>query len=260
MPAASTPESLSSCATERGTDRLRSRFNSEREPDFFRPLNDTLQVSSLGIGTYLGECDDATDRQYIAAIRTALQHGINLIDSAINYRCQRSERCVGAALRDAIGADEVKRDETIVSTKGGYIPLERQPPATRRDYEALLRKEYFDRGIMSPNDVVAGGHCVAAPYIADQIRRSRRNLGVGTIDIYYLHNPEQQLDVLDKTAFLDRMRNAFAILEQEYSAFSAARNREFVSLNREQRMREMFQAVDGVLRRHPEVGEYNQKI
>jgi phosphomannomutase/phosphoglucomutase len=28
----------------------------------------------------------------------------------------------------------------------------------------------------------------------------------------------------------------------------------------EARMREMFEAVDGVLRTHPEVGEYNQKI
>jgi phosphomannomutase / phosphoglucomutase len=28
----------------------------------------------------------------------------------------------------------------------------------------------------------------------------------------------------------------------------------------EQRMREMFEAIDAVLRTHPEVGEYNQKI
>jgi phosphomannomutase/phosphoglucomutase len=28
----------------------------------------------------------------------------------------------------------------------------------------------------------------------------------------------------------------------------------------EQRMRDMFELVDGVLRTHPEVGEYNQKI
>jgi aryl-alcohol dehydrogenase-like predicted oxidoreductase len=212
------PKALTGCATERGTDRFRSRFAAERESDFFRPLNDTLQVSSLGVGTYLGETDDATDRRYIQAIRTALKNGINLIDSAINYRCQRSERCVGAALRDAVGADEVKRDETVVCTKGGYIPLEGQPPPTRRDYEALLRKEYFDRGIMSPDDVVAGGHCLAAPYLADQIRRSRRNLGVRTIDIYYLHNPEQQLDVLEREVFLSRIHDAFAKLEQAVAA------------------------------------------
>ena len=59
-----------------------------------------LAVSSLGIGTYLGNPDENTDRGYTAAIVEAAQNGINVIDAAINYRFQRSERSIGAALTE----------------------------------------------------------------------------------------------------------------------------------------------------------------
>jgi len=201
-------------ATTRGTERFRRRFAAQREPYFYRSLSDTVHVSSLGIGTYLGECDDATDRDYVETLTAAFRSGVNLVDSAINYRCQRSERCVGTALREAIADGIVKRDEVVICTKGGYIPLDGRPPATRREYEDFLRAHYFDRGIMTSSDVVAGGHCIAPSYITDQIRRSARNLGVKTIDIYYLHNPEQQLDAITRDDFRTRMRDAFAALEQ----------------------------------------------
>lgn len=201
-------------ATTRGTERFRKRFAARREPYFYRSLSDTVHVSSLGVGTYLGECDDATDQAYVATLTAAFRSGINLVDSAINYRCQRSERCVGAALGGAIADGIVKRDEVVICTKGGYIPLDGRPPETRREYEEFLRTQYFDRGVMTPSDVVAGGHCIAPSYITDQIRRSARNLGVKTIDIYYLHNPEQQLDAVTRDDFRSRMSEAFAALEQ----------------------------------------------
>src|SRR5947209_5884596 len=57
-----------------------------------------LSISSLGIGTYLGPDDDTTDTLYEAAVERAIVSGINVVDSAINYRGQRSERAVGRAL------------------------------------------------------------------------------------------------------------------------------------------------------------------
>lgn len=205
---------LKGYATERGTGRLRKRFADLREPYFYRPLQDTLHISSLGIGTYLGECDDATDEAYRIALETAFAAGVNLVDSAINYRCQRSERCVGAAIHSAVAKGVIRRDELVVCTKGGYIPLDGRPPATRREYDEFLNTQYFARGVMTPADVVAGGHCIAPGYVTDQIRRSLRNIGVGTIDIYYLHNPEQQLDAVPRERFIARLRAAFAALEQ----------------------------------------------
>ena len=82
-------------ATATGTERFHQRVAARFVDDFFRPLAGGLTASSIGIGTYLGECADADDASYTSAIRSALENGINLVDSSINYRCQRSERAVG---------------------------------------------------------------------------------------------------------------------------------------------------------------------
>lgn len=209
---------IAGCATREGTERYRGRFAAAHAEDFYRPLADVLSVSSIGLGTYLGDCDDTTDAAYASSVRTALTSGINLLDSAINYRCQRSERAVGTALRALLSSREAARDEIVVCSKAGYIPLDKTPPPTRRDYEALLKAQYFDRGIVRPEEVVAGGHCIAPGYLADQIERSRRNLGISTVDIYYLHNPEQQLDALPREAFTGAITAAFTQLEREVAA------------------------------------------
>lgn len=209
---------VAGCATQEGTERYRRRFAPTRAEDFYRPLADVLSVSSIGLGTYLGDCDDATDRAYTEAADHAVRSGINLLDSAINYRCQRSERALAAALRALISSGAAARDEIVLCTKAGYIPLDGAPPATRRDYDALLQAQYFDTGLIRPDDIVASGHCIAPAYLVDQIQRSRRNLGVSTIDIFYIHNPEQQLEARSRETFNAGMRAAFAQLELEVAA------------------------------------------
>ncbi len=205
-------------ASEAGTARLAARFIGERIPDFYRPAAAGLRASSIGIGTYLGEADDADDRRYDESIRAAVAVGLNVIDTAINYRCQRSERVIGAALASLIADGVTRRDEIVVCTKGGYIPLDGSPPASREEYSAFIDREYFSPGIMRAEDVVGGGHCIAPGYIADQIARSRANLGVDTIDVYYLHNPEQQVPAIDSGAFRKRMVAAFEALESRVDA------------------------------------------
>ncbi|MGH7665654.1 MAG: aldo/keto reductase [Gemmatimonadaceae bacterium] len=201
-------------ATRNGTARYAARYESTFIPGFYRTVADQCRVSSIGLGTYLGDPEGGDDARYEAALRLAFAYGINLVDSAINYRCQRSERAVGAALVAAIEVGDVERDEVMLCTKGGYIPLDGTPPASRDEYQAYLAHNFYDAGIMTPDDVVAGGHCLAPAFIADQIERSRNNLGVETIDIYYLHNPEQQLDSVDRTTLTSRLRDAFALLEE----------------------------------------------
>jgi len=202
-------------ATPDGTQRFRKRFAKSQSDGFYRELADGLLVSSLGLGTYLGECDDAEDERYTAAACAAFEKGVNLLDTAINYRCQRSERAVGEALRSAIAMRVIKREEVVVCTKGGYVPLDRMPPSTKEAYREFLDNEYFARGVMKPADVVAGGHCLTPRYLEDQIDRSRNNIGVQVIDVYYVHNPEQQLEVLSRSAFLTAIRGAFAVLEKQ---------------------------------------------
>jgi aryl-alcohol dehydrogenase-like predicted oxidoreductase len=57
-------------------------------------------------------------------------------------------------------------------------------------------------------------HSMHPDFLADQIDRSRTNLGLGTIDIFYLHNPETQLGFVSREEFDQRIRLAFLKLEQ----------------------------------------------
>jgi len=77
-----------------------------------------LKLSEMGIGTYLGELDEKTDAGYYETIKAAIEKGVNVIDTAINYRYMKSERVIGKVL------SKVGRDKVIVSTKGGYIPYD----------------------------------------------------------------------------------------------------------------------------------------
>ncbi|HEX9418723.1 MAG TPA: aldo/keto reductase, partial [Methylomirabilota bacterium] len=84
-------------ATPEGTAAYRASRGARAADGHFREWRG-LALSSIGAGTYLGPDDDATDAQYEAAIERAIESGINVVDSAVNYRGQRSERAVGRAL------------------------------------------------------------------------------------------------------------------------------------------------------------------
>jgi aryl-alcohol dehydrogenase-like predicted oxidoreductase len=204
-------------ATPEGTHRFQQRFAGTQSDHFYRPIAGSFLVSALGFGSYLGDCDDSEDARYTSTTRAALERGVNLLDTAINYRCQRSERAIGQAVRTSVATGAIKRDEVVVCTKGGYIPLERIPPATKEGYRGFLDSEYYGPGVMQPSDVISGGHCLAPGYLDDQIERSRKNLGLAVIDIYYLHNPEHQLDVIPRSNFLNVVRDAFSTLEKHVS-------------------------------------------
>src|SRR5271157_1840186 len=187
---------LQNRATADATSAYVGRFVSL--PDHFRHAIG-LSVSSIGIGTYLGDHDKETDRAYEEAIKAALLGGINLIDTSINYRFQRSERSIGKALGELVASGRIRREEVVVATKGGYITFDGDVPADPRAY---LRENYLKTGLIRPDDLVEGSHCIAPRYIDAMIEASRANLGLETIDIYYLHNPETQLGKLERPEFL----------------------------------------------------------
>lgn len=201
-------------ATPEGTGRYASRYGATRGAGPFRDAF-SLLLSPVGLGTYLGESDDASDRRYEGAIRRALALGCNVFDTAINYRCQRSERVLGRTLAAAFAEGAVRRDEVVVATKGGYLPFDGTPP---RNVPAFFRLTYLDSGLLKPRDLVSGCHSIAPRYLENQIERSRRNLGLETLDFYYLHNPEQQFDELESSGFLGRMREAFTLLESKVAS------------------------------------------
>lgn len=198
-------------ATPQGTERFKLRFPAAAEAGHFRRLGD-LWVSSIGLGTYLGEPSDEIDRGYEEAVAAALERGVNLFDSAINYRHQRSERALGRALERAFADGVAARDEIVVATKAGFLPLDAEVP---EDPAAYLRREYVEPGTLGAGELVAGSHCLAPSFLADQLRRSRANLGLETIDLYYLHNPETQLAERSSEQLLEGLGVAFGWLERE---------------------------------------------
>ncbi len=200
-------------ATPAGTAAYAARMT-RAGAGHFRRFRD-LSIASVGLGSYLGETTVAADDAYRAAVRAALGCGINLFDSAINYRHMRSERAIGAALAEAVAAGEVAREEVVVATKGGYLPFDAAPPPDIKEY---VEAAWLRPGIIRPGELVAGCHCLAPAYLRDQIARSRANLGVETIDVYYLHNPEAQLGAVPRDEFMKRVTAAFETLEAECAA------------------------------------------
>ena len=201
-------------ATADGTLRYAARFQGRSAAGHFREIRGGLVLSSIGIGTYLGEPDDSTDRAYTDAVVAAVESGINVVDSAINYRFQRSERAIGAALRDLF-AKGYSRDEIVLCTKAGFLTPDGEMPTDPNSY---FSREFLERGIFTADDIAAGCHCMAPGYLSDQLERSRRNLGVATIDVFYLHNPETQLSEVSPEVFRARIREAFLFLESSVAS------------------------------------------
>ncbi|PYN44419.1 MAG: aldo/keto reductase [Candidatus Rokuibacteriota bacterium] len=209
-------------ATVEGTRRYTQRFTGRLAAEHFRELEGGAGawLSTLGLGTYLGPEDGVTDVLYQDAVLRSLALGVNVIDTAVNYRHQRSERAIRTALATAIAKGVVGRDEVVVATKGGFISFDGAVP---RDPRAYFAATYVDTGIIKPGEVVRGAHCMSPRYLRDQIDRSRANLGLETLDVYYLHNPETQLDEVERAEFIIRIRAAFEALEAAVSAGGIAR-------------------------------------
>lgn len=201
---------LAGRATVAGTTRYAARFAGKLSGDHFGAL-DGLTVSSVGLGTYLGAPDDATDALVASAARTCLRSGVNVLDTAINYRHQRGERSLGVALSEAIAAGELARDEVVVCTKGGFLPLDGVVPKSPK---AFLHKTYIETGLARPEDIVADCHCISPTFLEAQLERSRVNLGLDTLDVYFLHNPETQLESVSRMELARRVKAAFEVLER----------------------------------------------
>lgn len=204
---------MSKSATKEGTTRYAQKLAGRAAEGHFRETQ-RLLLSSLGIGTYLGQPDAKTDEGYIGAVVAAVENGINVIDTAINYRFQRSERSIGAAMQQ-LATNGIVREEIVLCTKGGYLTPDGSMPADPNEY---FFHEYIQPGVFSAKDIAAGSHCMTPLFLKDQLGRSLKNLGVECVDIYYLHNPETQLTEVPKEEFLKRVREAFTFLESAVEA------------------------------------------
>ncbi|MFN0123594.1 MAG: aldo/keto reductase [Blastocatellia bacterium] len=204
-------------ADSQGTQRYVSRMQNITVSEHFR-LAQGLWMSSIGLGSYLGDPDDTGDAAYAAAVRRAAALGCNVFDTASNYRFQRSERAFGAALAGEFAAGTLARDEVIVTTKGGYIPFDTAPPRSRADFTNYLQETFVRPGVCAAEDFVEGSHCMTPGFLAHQLDQSLRNLRLDCLDVYYLHNPESQFAGTGREEFYVKLRAAFAFLESAVAA------------------------------------------
>ncbi len=171
-------------------------------------------VSSIGAGSYLGEPDEATDQLYVAAMAAAVRGGLNMLDTAINYRNQRSEGCVAQALA-LLDQEGIPRSAVLLATKGGFLSPDARDPRPARVY---LHEELIQTGVVKTDDIVAGCHVMTPAYLRHQIQKSLSNMQVETLDVYHLHNIEMQIEHLGEEEFFAALALAFEALETEAAA------------------------------------------
>jgi aryl-alcohol dehydrogenase-like predicted oxidoreductase len=196
-------------ASPEGTARYRQR-HADRLPAHFRQSKD-LWISSIGLGTYLGDPTEDVDDRYAETAMLAARSGVNFFDTAVNYRHMRSERTIGRAIAELVSSGAIQRDEILLATKGGFLSYDGKAPD---DPPAYFQEKLVQTGLVQPEEIVAGCHTLSPRYLENQIDVSRGNLGAATIDIYYLHNPETQLREVSHDEFLRRLRQAIGVLEQ----------------------------------------------
>ena len=211
------PGSASPEGTARYAARIvsQSRHNGRMEHGYGRFGNSGLTTSRLGFGTYRVDTKEPEHRD---ALKKALREGVNLIDTSTNYMDGDSERLVGSVLGELIKSGELTREEVIVVSKIGYVQGDNFKQAEAREragrpYPDMVK---YGEGIW---------HCIHPEYLADQLTLSLDRLGLATLDVCLLHNPEYFLSeaahhdggdlTVARDIFYRRIEQAFAFFESQ---------------------------------------------
>ena len=201
---------ISGYATFEGTKKFAT--NSGVNIDNFKNFKNLL-LSNVGIGTYLGEADLKTDQLVTNAVKETIQSGVNVVDTAINYRSQKAERSVGKAISELTQEGKISRDQIFVSSKNGYLTNDADIELGFWEY---VKEEYSQRGIIKEGDVTSGYHCMTSAYLSDQLDKSLKNLELECLDLMYLHNAvEGQIKDVSKEKFLENLEEVFKLYEKK---------------------------------------------
>ena len=194
-------------ATSESTERFAK--NSSAHQENFRKIHD-LTLSNIGVGTYLGDQDLKTDINQKNAIKKSILGGINVIDTAINYRAQKSERVVGKAISELVDENKITRDEIFVSTKNGYVTNDGD---IKEDFMQYIMRELGKPGIVKEGDISSQYNCLTVPFLEDQLNRSQKNLGFDCIDLMYLHNLVEGQPQMSHDDFISNLKKVFEFYE-----------------------------------------------
>ena len=170
-----------------------------------------LTASRLGFGTYRVGQREAEHRE---ALRSALRQGCNVIDTSTNYMDGESEQLVGSVLREMMRAGDLTREGVIVVSKIGYVQGQNLTQAQAREKSG---KPYPDM-VKYGDDI---WHCIHPEFLADQLTLSLDRLGLATLDVCLLHNPEYFLSHATRLGG-DESRDLPALRQEFYARLQRA--------------------------------------
>jgi aryl-alcohol dehydrogenase-like predicted oxidoreductase len=187
--------------------------NRGKPADHFRVF-DNLYLSSIGMGTYLGKPNKEDDQSMENAVYESIKSGgVNVLDTAINYRAMRSEKSVGRALLRLINDGIVTRDQVFVSTKNGYITNDGDYPEI--DVMEYVQTMFISNGIMHADDISSGYNVLNPNYLKRCIDKSLANLHLATLDLVYVHNPfESWYEDVSREDFFQMLSKVFEAYEE----------------------------------------------
>lgn len=197
-------------ATPTGTRAFADR-SAAASDHFSRP--DALWLASIGLGTLRGEPGGVDDLLYRSALADYLERAGNVVDTALSDRLQTSERAIGRALARAIREGRIAREEVVVVTKGGALTPDGDRVRDHAEAQRELHATYIQSGLLAW-DEIHRGFAMTPRFLLDQIARSRRNLGLATLDYYLIQEPEIQLRALGVDGFRVALAAVFEALEQ----------------------------------------------
>lgn len=208
-------ELINGFATSEGTQQyVKYAVKEKSRPESHFRVFDNLHLSSLGMGTYLGEITDYEDEAMEHAIYESIKSGaMNVIDTAINYRAMKSEKCIGRALSRLIRDRIITRDQVFVSTKNGYITNDGDFPSI--EMMEYMQKMYITPGLISPSDISSGYNVLNPTYIERCIDKSLSNMKLNTIDLVYVHNSfESWYQDVTREEYMEKLRRVFQVYEK----------------------------------------------
>ena len=207
-------QSLGGFATAGGTRKfMENAIKNDIADSHFRSF-DNLNLSSLGMGTYLGQITAEDDRDLENAIYESVKSGaMNVIDTAINYRSMKSEKNIGQAIKRLIDDRIISRDQVFISTKNGYITNDGDYPSI--DVLEYMHKMFISQGIIDSKDISSGYNVLNPKYIRKCIDKSLTNMQLDTIDLVYVHNAyESWFEDITRNKFDEMIRRVFEVYEE----------------------------------------------
>lgn len=177
--------------------------------------NPMFAISPIGLGNHLGSIEDADSCAYVEATKYALENGMNVLDTAINYRGMRSEKDLGRGIQEAIDNGIVVREEFMVSTKAGLL---------FGDITQKLRPALYLEQILAPKGITEevfqtldGGlyQTLNPAFFEEALTISLQNMGMETVDVHYIHIPEISRIKLGEAEFYRQLKELFAWYEEK---------------------------------------------